>query len=88
MGQICKFSAKTTKIPEKPANYSEGRKSQSELVLRNHAWENNGADGGGRTHTLSRVPDFESGASASSATSATMRQYISADGKVNKFQRV
>ena len=33
--------------------------------------ENNGADGGGRTHTLSRVPDFESGASANSATSAT-----------------
>jgi hypothetical protein len=31
----------------------------------------NGADGGGRTHTLSRVPDFESGASANSATSAT-----------------
>ena len=44
-----------------------------------------GADGGGRTHTLSRVPDFESGASASSATSATVRQYISAGGEVNKF---
>ena len=29
-----------------------------------------GADGGGRTHTLSRVPDFESSASANSATSA------------------
>jgi hypothetical protein len=34
------------------------------------------------------VDDFESGASANSATSATMHQYISADGKVNKFQRV
>ena len=33
----------------------------------------NGADGGGRTHTLLRVPDFESGASANSATSATVR---------------
>ena len=31
-----------------------------------------GADGGGRTHTLLRVPDFESSASANSATSATM----------------
>jgi hypothetical protein len=31
----------------------------------------NGADGGGRTHTSSRIPDFESGASANSATSAT-----------------
>src|SRR2546428_356370 len=30
-----------------------------------------GADGGGRTHTLFRVPDFESSASADSATSAT-----------------
>ena len=30
-----------------------------------------GADGGGRTHTLSRVPDFESSASANSATSAS-----------------
>lgn len=29
-----------------------------------------GADGGGRTHTLLRVPDFESSASANSATSA------------------
>ena len=44
-----------------------------------------GADGGGRTHTLSRVPDFESGASASSATSATVCQYISSGGEVNKF---
>src|SRR5713226_7235942 len=30
-----------------------------------------GADGGGRTHTLLRVPDFESSASANSATSAS-----------------
>ena len=29
-----------------------------------------GADGGGRTHTSSRIPDFESSASANSATSA------------------
>src|SRR5215468_5716696 len=31
-----------------------------------------GADGGGRTHTLLRVPDFESSASANSATSARL----------------
>ena len=31
------------------------------------------ADGGGRTHTLLPVPDFESGASANSATSAMRR---------------
>src|ERR1017187_7393324 len=31
-----------------------------------------GADGGGRTHTTSRVPDFESSASANSATSASL----------------
>src|ERR1017187_8514622 len=49
--------------------------------------ESPGADGGGRTHTLSRVPDFESGASANSATSATVRQYISSGGEVNKFPR-
>ena len=30
-----------------------------------------GADGGGRTHTPFRIPDFESSASANSATSAT-----------------
>ena len=30
-----------------------------------------GADGGGRTHTSSRILDFESSASANSATSAT-----------------
>ena len=47
-----------------------------------------GADGGGRTHTLSRVPDFESGASASSATSATVCQYILSGGEVNKFPHV
>ena len=33
-----------------------------------------GADGGGRTHTASRPPDFESGASANSATSAYTNQ--------------
>ena len=32
-----------------------------------------GADGGGRTHTPLRVPDFESSASANSATSAALR---------------
>src|SRR5213592_4272401 len=32
-----------------------------------------GADGGGRTHTASRPPDFESGASANSATSALLQ---------------
>ena len=31
----------------------------------------NGADGGGRTHTSLRIQDFESSASANSATSAT-----------------
>src|ERR1017187_2004517 len=31
-----------------------------------------GADGGGRTHTSSRILDFESSASANSATSATL----------------
>ncbi len=35
-----------------------------------------GADGGGRTHTLSRVLDFESSASANSATSATSKTKI------------
>ena len=37
-----------------------------------------GADGGGRTHTSSRIPDFESGASANSATSATNKINASA----------
>jgi hypothetical protein len=36
-----------------------------------------GADGGGRTHTLSRVLDFESSASANSATSALSGKGIS-----------
>ena len=35
-----------------------------------------GADGGGRTHTSSRTPDFESGASANSATSAQRQANI------------
>ena len=34
--------------------------------------DNNGADGGGRTHTVSLPLDFESSASANSATSATL----------------
>jgi hypothetical protein len=47
----------------------------------------NGADGGGRTHTLVRVLDFESSASANSATSAPkVNQYISADAEVNPFR--
>src|SRR5579872_519200 len=44
-----------------------------------HDWQLplfNGADGGGRTHTLSRVLDFESSASANSATSATKNSQI------------
>ena len=35
-----------------------------------------GADGGGRTHTLLRVLDFESSASANSATSATRKSNL------------
>src|SRR5579864_6092241 len=35
-----------------------------------------GADGGGRTHTLLRVPDFESSASANSATSAADKRAL------------
>jgi hypothetical protein len=38
-----------------------------------------GADGGGRTHTPFRVPDFESSASANSATSATVAGNIKPD---------
>src|SRR5437867_2176690 len=45
-----------------------------------------GADGGGRTHTLLRVPDFESSASANSATSALVcRKYIPVRTEVNTF---
>ena len=36
-----------------------------------NAYLKDGADGGGRTHTSSRILDFESSASANSATSAT-----------------
>ena len=39
-------------------------------------WRDNGADGGGRTHTPLRVPDFESSASANSATSALVPSNI------------
>jgi hypothetical protein len=39
----------------------------------------NGADGGGRTHTLSRVLDFESSASANSATSAHAHENLQED---------
>ena len=39
-----------------------------------------GADGGGRTHTSSRIPDFESSASANSATSARPYRYNSVRG--------
>ena len=42
-----------------------------------------GASGGGRTHTLLRVPDFESSASANSATLATGVQYILPGDEVN-----
>ncbi len=36
----------------------------------------NGASGGNRTHTPVREPDFESGASTSSATEARGRAYM------------
>jgi hypothetical protein len=42
-----------------------------------NAVEKSGADGGGRTHTSSRILDFESSASANSATSATAPIYFS-----------
>ena len=44
-----------------------------------------GADGGGRTHTSVKTPDFESSASANSATSATVSENIKAAHEVNKF---
>src|SRR5215204_3154210 len=45
-----------------------------------------GTGGGGRTHTLLRVPDFESSASANSATSALWcQQYKSPGPAVNPF---
>jgi hypothetical protein len=43
--------------------------------IRRFAKENDGAGGGGRTHTLLRVRDFESRASASSATPAGTINY-------------
>ena len=46
-----------------------------------------GADGGGRTHTLVRVPDFESSASANSATSATEHTIFLTRTEVNHFSR-
>ena len=54
------------------------------VVRRSEEWV--GADGGGRTHTLSRVPDFESSASANSATSAPGEEYYKSEpGEVNNF---
>jgi hypothetical protein len=62
---------------------------QDKLWFRSHKPSRDnpvGADGGGRTHTLVRVPDFESSASANSATSATKSaQYKSSGHDVNKF---
>src|SRR6266446_2768479 len=43
-----------------------------------------GADGGGRTHTSLRIPDFESSASANSATSAQCgKEYNPVGNEVN-----
>ncbi len=47
-----------------------------------------GADGGGRTHTLVRVPAFESSASANSATSATGTDYIFGGDRSKSFFRL
>src|ERR1043165_3781217 len=44
-----------------------------------------GTDGGGRTHTSVKTLDFESSASANSATSATAPENIKATDEVNKF---
>lgn len=57
-------------------------KQQRELLLflRRFSDLEIGTDGGGRTHTTLRSPDFESSASANSATSALE----SADGVNNK----
>src|SRR5882757_3927628 len=43
-----------------------------------------GTDGGGRTHTLVRVPDFESSASANSATSATRQSACKLPAKLTR----
>src|ERR1700690_234306 len=60
-----------TPHPQSAAKTKSGQRNINRYTSRKIAiQENNGADGGGRTHTLSRVPDFESGASANSATSA------------------
>src|SRR5271154_1020538 len=50
--------------------------------------QGSGAGGGNRTHTALRPPDFESGASASSATPAWGRLYRLRDGILHKPARV
>ena len=49
---------------------TESNKKGFRCPKTNRKFPKNGADGGGRTHTLVRVQDFESSASANSATSA------------------
>ena len=45
--------------------------------------DGDGADGGGRTHTSLRIQDFESSASANSATSATVYYQHLLSGNAN-----
>ena len=75
------------RFPSEVANKWHGKRP---LIVTNHTAagkkEDDGADGGGRTHTLLRVPDFESSASANSATSALGdEEYKSQPGEVNRF---
>ena len=60
------------------ARMGEWEAARKELEARGAATGPDGADGGGRTHTLLRVPDFESSASANSATSASTKRNIQA----------
>jgi hypothetical protein len=46
-----------------------------------------GADGGGRTHTSLRIPDFESSASANSATSAH-RKVVTCGACIRTLHRI
>src|SRR2546428_9111496 len=55
------------------SQFLQNSRLRSRLRLRKEI----GADGGGRTHTPFRVPDFESSASANSATSALWRRRLS-----------
>ena len=58
-------------MPAPPAIRAKAEIFKSTRLRRFFAAGQNGADGGGRTHTSLRIPDFESSASANSATSAT-----------------